>query len=106
MKVCIYSCNFQPYIIYKVKNIYNDATKRSISTLKSKLLQPALTSHFEVTIPSGNVPDSIKIGKEEQEDLNLFCTETLPGSSVNVFEVNMILWCDGKFATEKCMMEH
>ena len=73
-------------------------TKRSISTLKSKLLQPALTSHFEVTIPSGNVPDSIKIGKEEQEDLNLFCTEaSLPGSSVNVFEVNN----DFTGATEK-----
>ena len=65
-------------------------TKRSISTLKSKLLQPALTSHFEVNIPSGSVPNAIKIGdKVEQDDLNLFCTEaTLPGSSVNVFEVN------------------
>tara|TARA_Y100000996_G_scaffold297696_1_gene235727 strand:- start:46 stop:921 length:876 start_codon:yes stop_codon:yes gene_type:complete len=65
-------------------------TKRSISTLKSKLLQPALTSHFEVSIPSGSVPNAIKIGdKVEQDDLNLFCTEaTLPGSSVNVFEVN------------------
>ena len=64
-------------------------TKRSISFLKSKLLQPALTSHFrEVNIPSGSLPSDIKIDREEQEDLNLFCTEaSLPGSSVNTFEV-------------------
>ena len=73
-------------------------TKRSISFLKSKLLQPALTSHFEVNIPSGSLPSAIKIDKEEQDDLNLFCTEaTLPGSSVNVFEVNN----DFTGATEK-----
>ena len=64
-------------------------TKRSISTLKSKLLQPALTSHFEVNIPSGSLPRIVRLGREEQEDLNLFCAEaSLPGSSINVFEVN------------------
>ena len=64
-------------------------TKRSISTLKSKLLQPALTSHFEVNIPSGSLPRIVRLGREEQEDLNLFCAEaSLPGSSINTFEVN------------------
>ena len=82
-------------------------TKRSISTLKSKLLQPALTSHFEVTIPSGNVPDSIKIEKEEQEDLNLFCTEaSLPGSSVMYLKLIMILLVRLKsLLIVKCMMD-
>ena len=73
-------------------------TKRSISFLKSKLLQPALTSHFEVNIPSGSLPSAVKLDQEDQDDLNLFCTEaTLPGSSVNVFEVNN----DFTGATEK-----
>ena len=69
-------------------------TVRNVVTdIKSKLLHPALTSHFEVTIP--------KLGKKfddflryndvvlNQDKLNLMCSEaTLPGSNLATFEIN------------------
>ena len=73
-------------------------TPRLIADIKSKLLHPALTSHFEVTIP---IPDGLKDGKildanglpgfksGKQEQLNLMCSEaTLPGSNLATFEIN------------------
>lgn len=70
-------------------------TKHLISSLKSKILQPALTSHFEVEIPVGtstklksalsSVLTNLSV---DQEKLNLFCSEaSLPGSSMATFEV-------------------
>ena len=72
-------------------------TPRLIADIKSKLLHPALTSHFEVTIPippglkdtylSANGLSGFKSGKQEQ--LNLMCSEaTLPGSNLATFEIN------------------
>ena len=74
-------------------------TVRNIAKIKSSLLHPALTSHFEVTIP---IPDGLKNGKilaanglpgfnsdRLQGRLNLMCSEaTLPGSNLATFEIN------------------
>ena len=66
---------------------------KTIADLKTKFLKPALTSHYEVKIPLGSLPEGIKnIGKglnaKDQEDLNLSCMDTsLPGSSLATFEV-------------------
>jgi hypothetical protein len=70
-----------------------------IADIKSSLLHPALTSHFEVTIP---IPDGLKDGKilaanglsgfnsdRLQGRLQLMCSEaTLPGSNLATFEIN------------------
>ena len=65
------------------------ARKRKVSELKSKILQPALTSHYEVKI---NPPQSLSANFLEiadQDLLTLSCTEaSLPGSSINTFEIN------------------
>ena len=60
---------------------------RKISQIKSSLLKPALTSHFEVYIP---LPDFAKVPNEvAQDQLYLQCTEaSLPGSSLATFEIN------------------
>ena len=72
---------------------------RNIAKIKSSLLHPALTSHFEVTIP---IPGGLKDGKilaanglsgfnsdRLQGRLNLMCSEaTLPGSNLATFEIN------------------
>lgn len=71
-------------------------TKRTVDNIKSKLLQPALTSHFEVQIPVAenlvkNVlqPTGINIKGNNQETLNLLCAEaSLPGSSLATLEIN------------------
>ena len=69
-------------------------TKRSISFLKSKLLQPALTSQFEVEIPLGTSSklNSIlrrTLGGDGQTTLNINCAEaSLPGSSLATFKVD------------------
>ena len=68
-------------------------TVRNVAKIKSSLLHPALTSHFEVTIP--------KLGKKfddflkyngvnlDQGKLNLMCSEAvLPGSNLATFEIN------------------
>ena len=74
-------------------------TVRNIAKIKSSLLHPALTSHFEVQIP---IPDGLKNGKilaanglpgfnsdRLQGRLNLMCSEaTLPGSNLATFEIN------------------
>ena len=60
---------------------------RKISQIKSSLLRPALTSHFEVFIV---LPSFMKKPNAVQQDqLNLQCTEaSLPGSSLATFEIN------------------
>ena len=63
---------------------------KTIADLKTKFLKPALTSHYEVTIPLGSLPEGVKsiVGTLDQADLNLSCMETsLPGSSLATFEV-------------------
>ena len=73
-------------------------TVRNIADIKSNLLRPALTSHFEVQIP---IPDSLTEeylkanglpgykGSNKQGRLNLMCSEaTLPGSSLATFDIN------------------
>lgn len=79
-------------------------TKRSVDDIKSKLLRPALTSHFEVeipVIPGLSTPDSrgnsflkynginISQNSDQQIKLNLLCAEaSLPGSSLATLEIN------------------
>ena len=60
---------------------------RKISQIKSSLLRPALTSHFEVFIV---LPSFMKkLNAVQQDQLNLQCTEaSLPGSSLATFEIN------------------
>ena len=65
-------------------------SSKTIAELKTKFLKPALTSHYEVDIPLGSLPEGIKsiVGTLDQADLNLSCMETsLPGSSLATFEV-------------------
>lgn len=71
---------------------------RSISQIKSSLLQPALTSHYELylSIPRGNAGDFNTIMSKngidfskEQNNLQLACSEaSLPGSSLATIEIN------------------
>ena len=71
---------------------------RSVSQIKSSLLQPALTSHYELylSMPNGNAGDFNKIMLKngvnfsvEQSNLQLACSEaTLPGSSLATLEIN------------------
>ena len=72
-----------------------------IKGLRTKILAPALTSHYEVKIPrataeqlSGNAAGALNkildpiLGTDGQENLNISCSETnLPGSSIATFEV-------------------
>ena len=74
-------------------------TAKKIADIKLNLLHPALTSHFEVTIP---IPDGLKDGKILDANglpgfnsdrllgrLQLMCSEaTLPGSNLATFEIN------------------
>lgn len=71
-------------------------TVRNIADIKLKLLQPALTSHFEVKIPvpkgltgdylSANGLAGFSAGK--QDTLNLLCSETvLPGSNIGLMDI-------------------
>jgi len=71
---------------------------RNVSQIKSSLLKPALTSHYELylTMPNGNAGDFSKIMAKngvnfsvEQSNLQLACSEaTLPGSSLATLEIN------------------
>lgn len=75
-------------------------TKRTVSDIKSKLLNPALTSHFEVEIfkPTGSTgysfekflsDNGLTYETVEQERLQLMCSEaSLPGSSLATHELN------------------
>ena len=68
-------------------------SNRTIAQIKSGLLRPALTSHFEVQIPIGSdnlntllkgvVPDGA-----DQDILNISCSDaSLPGSQIATFEL-------------------
>jgi len=62
-------------------------TPRSVSDIKSKLLRPALTSHFEVQL---SFPQALRsfIGVN-QDTINLSCCEaSLPGSQLATLENN------------------
>lgn len=72
-------------------------TPRSVADIKSNLLRPALTSHFEVMIafPGGDftskfLPDNgIPWNLVQQSKLQLMCSEaTLPGSNIATFDIN------------------
>ena len=65
-------------------------TVRKVSDIKSKLLRPATTSHFEVKIPVTWDPDfQTRWMGDRQEKINLMCSEaSLPGSSLATFETN------------------
>ena len=71
-------------------------TVRSLDEIKLNLLQPALTSHFEVEItpPTGLTSEyfsanGVSFNSLSQTKLNLLCSETvLPGSSVATLELN------------------
>ena len=68
---------------------------RSVSNIRSKLLNPALTSHFEVeiTIPGAKDQEFRDYLKDngvdyDQDKLNLMCSEaSLPGSSFTTHEI-------------------
>lgn len=70
-------------------------TPRSVSEIKTNLLRPALTSHFEVQI---FIPENIKnifkstgrpITSLDETKLRLSCSEvSLPGSSLATLEIN------------------
>lgn len=72
--------------------------KRSVSDVKSALLRPALTSHYELylSLPQGNAGEFNKIMTSngvsysiEQPNIQLACAETtLPGSSLATLEIN------------------
>ena len=68
---------------------------RKVADIKAKLLNPALTSHFEVQIPlpNGAVKDQLQSirpdGGEQQDALNIRCTNaSLPGSNLATLELN------------------
>ena len=66
---------------------------RKVSDIKAKLLQPALTSHFQCTF---NIPETVKkqlgfnnIGGDINDTLMISCSEaSLPGSSLATHELN------------------
>ena len=63
--------------------------KRKVSDIKSSLLRPALTSHFEVFIDLPPFMKPQQLNSVQQDQLNLQCTEaSLPGSSLATFEIN------------------
>jgi len=75
-----------------------EITRRSIDVIKSTLLTPALTSHFDVEIPvpngSGdtaalrNKLNDILGGSVQQDRLNILCSDvSLPGSSLATLEL-------------------
>ena len=68
---------------------------RTVGDIKSKLLHPALTSHFEVEIPKPPGFDTF-LGQNNYQDnsvlgdqLNLMCSEAiLPGSNLATLDIN------------------
>ena len=71
-------------------------TVRNVAKIKSSLLHPALTSHFEVKIPKPPgltdnylTENGLSPYAGLQDQLNLMCSEaTLPGSNLATFEIN------------------
>ena len=63
---------------------------RTVSNIKTNLLRPALTSHFEVEIP---VPPGLQgspgfLPASSQHKLNMMCSEAvLPGSQLATIEI-------------------
>jgi hypothetical protein len=65
---------------------------RNLSQIKSALLNPATTSHFEVTIPKPEGLTSGYLGENgvrfEQDKLNLLCSDAiLPGSTFTTHDI-------------------
>ena len=65
-------------------------TKRGVSAVKANLLNPALTSHFEVEIPFSAVPFmNGELDSSDQLKLLLNCSEvSLPGSQIATIDIN------------------
>ena len=68
-------------------------TVRNVAKIKSSLLHPALTSHFEVTIPKPTGLSNTYLSQNgvvyNQDKLNLLCSDAiLPGSNLATFEIN------------------
>jgi len=64
-------------------------TPRSVSSIKSKLLRPATTSHFYASIGGAPAPVMALLGSSNVDKLNLLCAETvLPGSNLTTWKVN------------------
>lgn len=75
-------------------------TPRSVQDIKTRLLNPALTSHFEIQLfpPTGSTgypfdkflaDNKLTYGSDDQISLQLMCSEaTLPGSSLATHEIN------------------
>ena len=63
-------------------------SKRGTSAIKANLLNPALTSHFEVLIPFPPFMNG-ELDSKDQLRLNLQCSEvSLPGSNIATTELN------------------
>ena len=63
-------------------------TKRGVSDVKSNLLNPALTSHFEVEIPFPSFMQG-ELSSTDQWKLQLNCSEvSLPGSQIATIHIN------------------
>ena len=63
-------------------------TKRGVSAVKANLLNPALTSHFEVEIPFVDFMRG-ELDSSDQWRLVLSCSEvSLPGSQIATVDVN------------------
>ena len=73
--------------------------RKSVSQVKASILQPAMTSHYELYLPlpnGGNAGDFNKIMTSngifysiDQPNIQLSCSEaTLPGSSLATLEIN------------------
>ena len=62
---------------------------RSIQDIKTNLLRPSLTSHFEVELGLPNVSSLRQILGANQDKLNLMCSEaSLPGSQLTTLDLN------------------
>lgn len=62
------------------------ARPKSTSEIKSSLLRPAQTTHFEVNI---TLPTELSATSVEQNYLSLACSDaSLPGSSLATFDIN------------------
>lgn len=69
---------------------------KSVSQIKSALLQPALTSHFELYLSLPSAPDFSNVMKDnginyskDQPNIQLACSEAiLPGSNLATLEIN------------------
>ena len=63
-------------------------TKRGVSAVKANLLNPALTSHFEVEIPFPSLMQG-ELSSTDQWKLQLNCSEvSLPGSQIATIDIN------------------